>query len=78
MLWPRIRRPIDNEVGRQRYPTRPQKERQRTQAYLRTDGERASPIRTIVTGSRYFLPKIEADLGLVKELVQAYERTKAK
>jgi hypothetical protein len=42
------------------------------------DGERSSAIRMIVTRSRQFLPKIEADLALVKELVQAYERTKAK
>jgi len=54
-----------------------EKERKRIQAYLRTDGERSSAIRTIVTRGRQFLPKIEADLALVKELVQAYERSKA-
>lgn len=58
--------------------SRSHNQRKRIQAYLRADGERSSAIRTIVTRSRQFLPKIEADLALVKELVQAYERSKAK
>lgn len=55
-----------------------EKERKRIQAYLRADGERTSAIRTILTRGRQFLPKIEADLALVKELLAAYERNKTK
>jgi len=54
------------------------KERKRIQAYLRADGERTSAIRTILTRGKQFLPKIEADLALVKELLEAYERNKTK
>ena len=55
-----------------------QKERKRIQAYIRSDGERSSAIRTIVTRGKQFLPRIEADLALVKQLLNAYEGAKTK
>ena len=53
-------------------------ERRRIKAYLKQDGERDLPIRKIVNRGKTYLPQIEADLALVKELLTAYERNKTK
>jgi hypothetical protein len=53
-------------------------ERRRIKIYLKQDGEREAPIRKLVNRGRTYLPQIEADLSLVKELLATYERTKKK
>ena len=52
------------------------KERKRIQAYLRADGERTSAIRTILTRGKQFLPRIEQDIMMIRELMVRYEATK--
>jgi hypothetical protein len=56
-------------------------ERKRIHAYLekgRGDGQRDVSIRQVVYISRKYLPAIEADLALLKQLLQTYERSKGK
>jgi hypothetical protein len=53
-------------------------ERRRIKTYLKQDGEREAPIRKLVNRGRTYLPQIEADLALVKELLGSYERNKTK
>jgi hypothetical protein len=53
-------------------------ERRRIKTYLKQDGERDMPIRKIVNRGKTYLPQIESDLALVKELLAAYERNKTK
>jgi len=56
-------------------------ERRRIRAYLedgRGDGKKDVSIRQLVYLGRRCLPDIEADLALLKQLLQTYERTKAK
>jgi hypothetical protein len=53
-------------------------ERRRIKAYLKQDGERQSSVRKIVSRGKAFLPQIESDIALVKELLAAYERNKTK
>ena len=52
------------------------KERKRIQAYLRADGERTSAIRTILTRGKQFLPRIEQDIVMIRELMERYEAAK--
>lgn len=54
------------------------KERRRIHAYIDTNGERTSAIRTIVTRANQVLPSIEKDLQLLKQLLEHYKATKAK
>jgi hypothetical protein len=53
-------------------------ERRRIKTYLKQDGGREAPIRKLVNRGKTFLPQIEADLVLVKELLSAYEHNKTK
>lgn len=53
-------------------------ERRRIKTYLKQNGERGEPIRKLVNRGNAYLPQIEADLALVKELLEAYARNKTK
>jgi predicted lipoprotein len=48
------------------------RERQRMRAFLKEDGERTGPMRTIVWRSRMVLPEIEKDITLMKEVLKHY------
>jgi hypothetical protein len=52
-------------------------ERRRIKKYLQSDGERSAPIRMVVLRGKRFMPRIETDLALLKQLIDRYERTKA-
>ena len=51
-------------------------ERRRIKTYLKQDGERDVPIRKLVNRGKTFLPQIESDLVLVKDLLERYEWNK--
>jgi hypothetical protein len=53
-------------------------ERRRIKTYLKQDGERDDPIRKLVNRGKTYLPQIETDLALVKELLGSYEHNKTK
>ena len=53
-------------------------ERRRIKTYLKQDGEREAAIRKIVNRGKVYLPQIEQDLQLLKELLEAYARNKTK
>jgi hypothetical protein len=55
-----------------------EKERRHAKAYLKANGEKGSIVRSLASRAKKHLPTIEADLTLVKELLQAYERNKTK
>jgi len=55
----------------------PLEERQ-IKTYLKQDGEKSMSVRVLVTRARRFLPQVEKDLALVKELLGSYERNKTK
>lgn len=50
----------------------PLEERQ-IRAYLKANGEKNMNVRVLVTRVRKYLPQIEKDLALIKELKQTYE-----
>jgi hypothetical protein len=49
-----------------------ERERKRIQAYLRTDGEKSTAIRQLVTRTKQHVPTIRSDLELLEKLLQAY------
>jgi hypothetical protein len=51
-----------------------EKERHHAKAYLKTDGEKGSIVRSLASRAKKHLPTIEADLALLKQLLQTYER----
>lgn len=55
----------------------PLEERQ-IRAFLKANGEKNLNVRVLVTRVRKYLPQIDKDLALVKELLGSYERNKAK
>ncbi len=55
----------------------PLEERQ-IRAYLKANGEKNLNVRVLVTRGRKYLPQIEKDAALVKELLARYERNKTK
>jgi len=55
----------------------PLEERQ-IHAYLKMNGEKNLNVRVLVSPTRTYLPQIEKDLTLLKQLLQTYERTKVK
>ena len=44
--------------------------------WLKTDGEEEMHIRVIATRARRFVPQIEADLMLVRKLLERYDRVR--
>ena len=53
-------------------------ERKRIRAFIKADGEKGSAMRGLATRSRRYLPKIEEDLGLIREFLQHYEGRRRK
>jgi len=53
-------------------------EERQIKTYLKQDGEKSMSVRVLVTRARRFLPQVEKDLALVKELLGSYERNKTK
>ena len=51
-------------------------ERKQARAYLKQDGEKTLNIRVLAIRAKKFLPQIEEDTRLLKQLVQTYEREK--
>jgi hypothetical protein len=51
-----------------------EKERRHAKAYLKADGEKGSIVRSLASRAKKHLPAIEADLALLKQLLQTYER----
>jgi hypothetical protein len=51
-------------------------ERKRLRAYLKADGEKSSVVRSLSSRARRYLPQIEEDLRLLRELLETYERSK--
>jgi len=51
-------------------------ERKQARAYLKQDGEKTLNIRVLAIRAKKFLPQIEEDTSLLKQLVQTYEREK--
>jgi hypothetical protein len=51
-------------------------ERKRIKAYLRADGERNSIVRALASRARRFLPQIEEDTHLLKQLLNTYEKNR--
>ena len=49
-------------------------ERKQAKAYLKQDGEKTLNIRVLAIRARKFLPQIEQDIELLKQLAQSYER----
>jgi hypothetical protein len=49
-------------------------ERGRIKKFVRRDGEKGIGVRKIVYGAKKHLPTIEADLALLKQLLQTYEQ----
>lgn len=48
------------------------KEREAMRIYLKKDGQRTGPMRTIVWRSKRVLPEIEKDIALMKEVLKHY------
>jgi len=55
-----------------------EKERRQAKAYLKADGEKGSIVRSLASRAKKHLPTIEADLALLKQLLETYEREKTK
>jgi len=53
-----------------------EKERRRIRAFIKVDGEKETFMTVLATRCRQHLPQIERDLGLIKQFMAAYERTK--
>jgi hypothetical protein len=51
-------------------------ERKRLRAYLKADGKKSSVVRSLSSRARRYLPQIEEDLRLLRELLETYERSK--
>jgi len=49
-----------------------ERERKRIQAYLRTDGEKSTAIRQLVTRAKQHMPTIRSDLELLEKLLATY------
>ena len=45
--------------------------------WLKADGEKEMHIRVVATRARKFMPQIEADLVLVRKLLERYDRAKS-
>jgi hypothetical protein len=45
--------------------------------WLKADGEKEMHIRVIATRARKFVPQIEADLALVRKLLERYDRARS-
>jgi len=55
-----------------------EKERRQAKSYLKADGERGSIIRSLASRAKKHLPTIEADLVILKQLLETYERNRTK
>ena len=53
----------------------PLEERQ-IRTYLKANGEKNLNVRVLVSRTRNYLPQIEKDLALLKQLLQTYDRKK--
>ena len=53
-------------------------ERKRIRSYLKADGEKTHAIRILVGRGKKFLPQIEEDTTLLKDLLQTYEKHREK
>jgi hypothetical protein len=49
-------------------------ERKQAKAYLKQDGEKTLNIRVLAIRAKKFLPQIDEDTKLLKQLIQTYER----
>lgn len=49
-------------------------ERRQAKTYLKQDGEKTLNIRVLAVRARKFLPQIEEDTRLLKQLVHTYEK----
>jgi hypothetical protein len=49
-------------------------ERKLIEKWLKADGEKQMHIRVVATRARKFLPQIEADLALVRRLLDRYHK----
>jgi len=47
--------------------------RRRIEAHLKADAKKISPITTIMTRSKQFLPRISEDLELLEKVLETYE-----
>jgi hypothetical protein len=54
------------------------KERRQAKKYLEDDGARNSIVRSLVSRGKKHLPILEADLAVLKQLVETYETQKTK
>jgi len=53
-------------------------ERRLVEKWLRADGEKETHIRVVAARARKFMPQIELDLALLKQLLKTYDRNKIK
>jgi hypothetical protein len=53
-------------------------ERRQAKAYIKQDGERTLNVRVLAIRARKHLAIIEADVALLKELLETYERGKGR
>jgi hypothetical protein len=55
-----------------------QLQRTPTKAYLKQDGERTLNIKILTVRARKYLPQIRADLELLENVLETYERDKTR
>jgi hypothetical protein len=53
-------------------------ERHQAKAYIKQDGERTVNVRVLTIRARRYLPKIKEDIELLQQVLETYERDKAK
>jgi hypothetical protein len=55
-----------------------EKERRQAKLYLKEDGDRTSIIRSLASRAKKHLPTIKADLTLLRQVLEVYERDRTK